>query len=156
MNENRSKIEQLKALGWQTSDFAELLQEMCQEYIGKVGQGEGKDTKNNRSLERHVTEILQEMGIPSSIRGFAYIREAVMYMYEKGTKISLTKELYPAIAEKFDVSPTNAERCIRHAIDISIDTQQMKLLGYPTMENYKITNGKFITAVVERIRYNLL
>lgn len=66
-----------------------------------------------------VEDTLLVMGIPATIKGFAYITDAIEIFDEKGTNISITKELYPAIAEKRNTIPSRVERAIRHAFEIA-------------------------------------
>lgn len=65
-----------------------------------------------------IEDILLAMGIPAGIKGFTYIADAIQIFDERGTNISITKELYPAIAERNDTTPSRAERAIRHAFGI--------------------------------------
>lgn len=64
-----------------------------------------------------IEDTLLTMGVPAGIKGFNYIADAVEIFDERGTNISITKELYPAIAEKNDTTPSRVERAIRHAFE---------------------------------------
>lgn len=64
-----------------------------------------------------VEDVLLAMGVPAGIKGFNYIADAVEIFDERGTDISITKELYPAIAKKNNTTPSRAERAIRHAFE---------------------------------------
>lgn len=66
-----------------------------------------------------IEDELLAMGVPTGIKGFNYIADAVEIFDERGTNISITKELYPAIAEKNETTPSRAERAIRHAFDVA-------------------------------------
>ena len=65
-----------------------------------------------------IEDILLAMGVPAGIKGFNYIADAIEIFDERGTDIQITKELYPAIAERSDTMPSRAERAIRHAFGI--------------------------------------
>lgn len=65
-----------------------------------------------------IEDTLLAMGVPAGIKGFNYIADAIQIFDERGTNISIAKELYPAIAEKNDTTPSRAERAIRHAFEV--------------------------------------
>ena len=71
--------------------------------------------------ETKVTNLMREIGVPVHIKGYQYLREAIIIFWEKKSceKISITKGLYPQIAEKFNTTPSRVERAIRHAIEVS-------------------------------------
>lgn len=64
-----------------------------------------------------IEDTLLEMGVPAGIKGFNYIVEAIQIFEERGTNIGITKELYPAVAEKNNTTPSRVERAIRHAFE---------------------------------------
>lgn len=64
-----------------------------------------------------IEDTLLEMGVPAGIKGFTYIADAIQIFDERGTNISITKELYPRIAKKNNTTPSRAERAIRHAFE---------------------------------------
>jgi len=91
-------------------EFEELLQ-------GFFGQSERSEHNGNAELERQVTEIIQRLGVPSNIKGYRYLRFAVMLATEDITMLDkVTKRLYPVIAEKNGTTVMCVERAIRHAI----------------------------------------
>lgn len=65
-----------------------------------------------------IEDVLLAMGVPAGIKGFNYIADAVEIFDERGTNISITKELYPAIAKKNRTTPSRVERAIRHAFEV--------------------------------------
>ena len=74
----------------------------------------------HNNLEISVTKLLHGLGVPSHIKGYQYIREGVILMYEKPDIVgAITKELYPEIANRFDTTVSRVERAIRHAIEVS-------------------------------------
>ncbi len=110
------------------------------------------------SLESDVTDIIHEIGIPAHIKGYHYLREAIMMVVEEVDLLgSVTKILYPRIAEKFDTTSSRVERAIRHAIEVAwsrnnIDTIK-KFFGYTiNTERGKPTNSEFIALVADRLR----
>lgn len=64
-----------------------------------------------------IEDVLLKMGVPAGIKGFKYIADAIQIFDERGTDISITKELYPAIAERNNTTPSRTERAIRHAFE---------------------------------------
>ncbi len=71
-------------------------------------------------LEKDVTEIIHEIGVPAHIKGYQYLREAIMMAVEDVEMLnSITKILYPTIAEKFKTTPSRVERAIRHGIEVA-------------------------------------
>lgn len=107
-------------------------------------------------LKNRLAEILREMGIKVNLYGFQYIREAVILAVGNPKMIrSLTKELYPAVAKKFDVRPTNIERGIRHAIESAWYAAENGNELRKISNNKKPTNGCFLAYLVEKIRVEL-
>ena len=87
---------------------------------------EDKESKNiniyHNNLQISVTKILHELGVPSHIKGYQYIREGIMLIYNNPDMIGgITKELYPEIASKYDTTVSRVERAIRHAIEDSLN-----------------------------------
>ena len=110
------------------------------------------------SLEADVTSIIHEIGIPAHIKGYHYLREAIlMVVAEVDLLGSVTKILYPRIADKFDTTSSRVERAIRHAIEVAwsrnnIETSK-KFFGYTiNTERGKPTNSEFIALVADRMR----
>lgn len=92
-------------------------------------------------MNRAKTEdILLAMGVPAGIKGFNYIADAVEIFDERGTNISITKELYPTIAEKNNTTPSRVERAIRHAFEAARSPKGNydvveKYIGFMNCEN---------------------
>ncbi len=113
--------------------------------------------KQTQSVESAVTEIIHEIGIPAHIKGYQYLREAIILTIEDMDIINaVTKALYPAVAKKFNTTPSRVERAIRHAIEVAwdrgdIETLQ-KFFGY-TVSNIKgkPTNSEFIAMIADRL-----
>jgi len=110
------------------------------------------------SLEADVTNIIHEIGVPAHIKGYQYLREAIIMVVNNMELLSgITKELYPSIASKFNTTPSRVERAIRHAIEVAwsrgrVDTIN-RLFGYTVHdEKGKPTNGEFIAMVADKLR----
>ena len=112
-------------------------------------------------LEELVTSIIHEVGVPAHIKGYQYVREAIMITVEDMDVInSVTKVLYPEVAKKYHTTPSRVERAIRHAIEVAWDRGDLetlqKFFGY-TVSNTKgkPTNSEFIAMISDRIRLKL-
>lgn len=115
------------------------------------------DMKYN-NLQVSITKILHELGVPSHIKGYQYIREGITIIYEHPEVIGgITKELYPDIAEKFDTTVSRVERAIRHAIEVSWNRGNWQLMeeifGHSVdIDKAKPTNSEFIVTVADKLR----
>lgn len=114
----------------------------------------------NKSLEEIVTEIIHDVGVPAHIKGYQYLREAiVMSVLDMDMLNSVTKILYPEVAKKFKTTPSRVERAIRHAIEVAwsrgkVDTIE-ELFGYTvSIGKGKPTNSEFIALITDKIRMN--
>lgn len=112
----------------------------------------------HNNLQISITKILHELGIPSHIKGYQYIREGISLLYEKPDLIGgITKELYPDIAQKFDTTVSRVERAIRHAIEVSWNRGDWDLMeeifGHSVdIDKAKPTNSEFIVTVADKLR----
>ena len=109
-------------------------------------------------LETEVTNILHEIGVPAHIRGYHYMREAIiMSVNDMDVLNYITKELYPSIAKKCNTTPSRVERAIRHAIEVAWSRGKIDaidaLFGY-TIDNHKgkPTNSEFIALIADMLR----
>lgn len=111
-----------------------------------------------RDLEQDVTDMIHEIGVPAHIKGYQYLREAIMLSVEDTSLISsITKILYPTIAKRFQTTPSRVERAIRHAIEVAWSRGRMEtldaLFGYTVDTGKgKPTNSEFIALIADRIR----
>jgi len=111
-----------------------------------------------RDLEQDVTNIIHEIGVPAHIKGYQYLREAIMMSVEDPAMISsITKILYPTIAKRFQTTPSRVERAIRHAIEVAWSRGRMEtldaLFGYTINTGKgKPTNSEFIALIADKIR----
>lgn len=76
-----------------------------------------------------IEDILLAMGIPAGIKGFTYIADAIQIFDERGTNISITKELYPTVAERNGTTPSRTERAIRHAFEVVRTRGDSEIVG---------------------------
>lgn len=111
-----------------------------------------------RNLEVEVTKVIHEIGVPAHVKGYQYLRDAIMLVVEEINYLgAVTKELYPAIAQKYDTTPSRVERAIRHAIELAWDRGDLdkinKFFGYTISgEKGKPTNSEFIAIIADRLR----
>lgn len=117
-----------------------------------------KPSNGSFDLETRVTDLLHLIGVPAHIRGYHYIREAIiMSVNDMDILNYITKELYPAIAQKCNTTPSRVERAIRHAIEVAWTRGQLEVIeayfGY-TINNHKgkPTNSEFIALIADRLR----
>lgn len=110
------------------------------------------------NTELRITETIQRVGIPAHIKGYHYIRTAIIMMTEDMELAhSVTKILYPAVAKKFDTTPQRVERAIRHAIEVAWNRGDPAVLnemfGYTIdADRGKPTNSEFIAMISDKIR----
>lgn len=111
-----------------------------------------------QDLESQVTSIIHEIGVPAHIKGYQYLREAIMMTVENMDVINaVTKILYPEVAKKFNTTASRVERAIRHAIEVAWDRGDLETLqkyfGY-TVSNAKgkPTNSEFIAMIADRLQ----
>ena len=111
-----------------------------------------------RDLEKDVTDMIHELGVPAHIKGYQYLREAIMMSVEDIEMLnSITKILYPTIAKRFQTTPSRVERAIRHAIEVAWSRGKMEtldaLFGYTINTGKgKPTNSEFIALIADKIR----
>ncbi len=113
-------------------------------------------------LEEKITEMLHQIGIPAHIKGYQYLRKAIMMVVEDVDLLgSITKILYPSIAENFDTTPSRVERAVRHAIEVAWSRNNIeiikKIFGYTIKtDKGKPTNSEFIAMLSDRLRLNMI
>ncbi len=118
-------------------------------------------TQENFDVETMVTEIIHEIGIPAHIKGYQYLRHAIMLVIENMDIInSITKTLYPTVAQDFKTTPSRVERAIRHAIEVAWDRGDTETLdsifGYTIATSKgKPTNSEFIAMIADRLRLQI-
>ncbi len=136
------------------------------ERLEEIRGGESLRMPNPRhtgqqSIETMVTNIIHEIGVPAHIKGYQYLREAIIIAVEDMDVINaITKILYPQVAKTFQTTPSRVERAIRHAIEVAwdrgdLDTLQ-RFFGY-TVSNTKgkPTNSEFIALIADKLQLQL-
>ena len=115
-------------------------------------------TQNSNHLEVDVTDIIHEIGVPAHIKGYQYLRDAIMLSVDNSEMLnSITKLLYPSIAKRHKTTPSRVERAIRHAIEVAwsrgkTDTID-SLFGYTVAGGKgKPTNSEFVALIADKIR----
>lgn len=115
------------------------------------------NAKQNNQIEEKITNIFITVGIPAHIKGYQFLREAIKLAIANPEIInSITKKLYPTIAEKYDTSASKVERAIRHAIEVAWNRGKIEninnLFGIKVYSsNEKPTNGEFIALVADKM-----
>ena len=116
-----------------------------------------QEADHSAELKNSVTAIIHEIGVPAHIKGYQYLREAIIITVEDMDVINaVTKVLYPEVAKRFGTTPSRVERAIRHAIEVAWDRGDLetlqKFFGY-TVSNTKgkPTNSEFIAMIADRL-----
>jgi len=135
--------------------------EMLSQRIFRLVQGEQTTNSGNREeedLEFVVTETIHQLGVPAHIKGYHYLRVAILLSIDNQELLeSVTKMLYPAVAKHFDTTSSRVERAIRHAIEIAWDRGDLDTLntffGYTVnTAKGKPTNSEFIALITDKLR----
>ena len=121
----------------------------------------GKAASPEVELEMRVTGIIHDIGVPAHIKGYQYLREAIILSIDDTEMMnSVTKVLYPTVAKKFSTTPSRVERAIRHAIEVAWDRGDVDVLssyfGYTIQSSRgKPTNSEFIAMISDKLRLNM-
>ena len=113
---------------------------------------------NERNIKISLTKLLHELGVPSHIKGYQYIREGIMILYNNPSIIGgITKELYPEIADKYKTTVSRVERAIRHAIEVSWNRGNLdfmdEVFGHSVdYDKAKPTNSEFLVTVADKLK----
>ncbi len=138
--------------------------EMAQRILTLWGDRVAEDSRpvrrsaDEHSLEMQVTEIIHQIGVPAHIKGYQYLRDAILLAIDDETIINaVTKRLYPAVAKKNGTTSSRVERAIRHAIEVAWDRGDVDVLntyfGYTIHnERGKPTNSEFIAMISDKFR----
>lgn len=117
--------------------------------------------KKTNDLEVVVSEIMHQIGVPAHIKGYQYLRKAILYAIDDDEMMnSVTKLLYPTVAKEFKTTPSRVERAIRHAIEVAWDRGDVDVLasyfGY-TIQNSrgKPTNSEFIAMIADKLKLKM-
>ena len=124
----------------------------------KKDDSETKSTSISADMEAQVTKIIHQIGVPAHIKGYQYLRTAILMTIDDNEVInSVTKILYPTVAKKYQTTTSRVERAIRHAIEVAWDRGDVDTLnsyfGY-TIQNSrgKPTNSEFIAMIADNLR----
>ena len=126
--------------------------------LRRINAYEDKNTYFERNLETDVTNIIHEIGVPAHIKGYQYLRDAIILSVNDMQMLnSITKILYPTIPKKQQTTPSRVERAIRHAIEVAWSRGKMdtidELFGYTVSTGKgKPTNSEFIALIADKIR----
>ena len=118
--------------------------------------------KKKVPIEVRVTNLIHDVGVPAHIKGYQYLREAIIMSVENEEIINaVTKSLYPNLAKVFKTTPSRVERAIRHAIEVAWNRGQIevhdKIFGYTVNSNKgKPTNSEFIAMLADLLRMELV
>lgn len=140
--------------------YETLAEKITQTYYLSGGQMTAA-ADNTYELETQVTRIIHQVGIPAHIKGYQYLRHAIMMVVQNNRVINeVTKTLYPSVANEFSTTPSRVERAIRHAIEVAWDRGDVDMLnsffGY-TVQNSKgkPTNSEFIAMIADNLRLKM-
>ncbi len=120
--------------------------------------GNGNEKRVIENLENQVTDMIHEVGVPAHIKGYQYLRDAIMMVIEEPEMLnSITKILYPTIAKRNQTTPSRVERAIRHAIEVAWSRGNMDIIN--SLFSYTVSTGKgkptnseFIALIADKIR----
>ena len=139
-------------------DFSSLVYHIDALLKSKKRPAGAKDNFESADMEAQVTKIIHQIGIPAHIKGYQYLRTAILMTIDDNDVInSVTKILYPSVAKKFQTTTSRVERAIRHAIEVAWDRGDVDILnsyfGY-TIQNSrgKPTNSEFIAMIADNLR----
>ena len=119
---------------------------------------ESQEQYIERNLETDVTNLIHEIGVPAHIKGYSYLRDAIILSVSDMDMLnSITKMLYPTIAKMHQTTPSRVERAIRHAIEVAWNRGKMDtidaLFGYTINTGKgKPTNSEFVALIADKIR----
>ena len=139
---------------FELSDLETKIRELASKQVRK---GQSINLYNN-NLQISITNTLHELGVPSHIKGYQYIREGITIIYNNPSMIGgITKELYPEIATRFNSTISRVERAIRHAIEVSWNRGNWDLMeeifGHSVdIDKAKPTNSEFIVTIADKLR----
>ena len=144
--------------------LVQRIRQLSKSRMPEAGQADTGRVMSNMALvnlEARITNILHEIGVPAHIRGYHYMREAIMMaVHDLDVLNYITKELYPSIAKRCNTTPSRVERAIRHAIEVAWSRGQIdaidSMFGY-TINNTKgkPTNSEFIALIADQLRLEL-
>ncbi len=141
-------------------DMAARIRTLCGKTV-QTDNGTARAGLDSASLEMRVTEIIHQIGVPAHIKGYQYLRDAILMAIEDDEIINaVTKRLYPAVAKKHNTTSSRVERAIRHAIEVAWDRGDVDVLnsyfGYTVHTGRgKPTNSEFVAMIADKFRLQL-
>ena len=162
MDANRAGAELCLTKPIDYAGFADQIETICRNRgVVKALQGsrDGKGKANTPAdIESQVTKIIHQIGVPAHIKGYQYLRTAILMTIDDSNIInSVTKVLYPSVAKQYSTTTSRVERAIRHAIEVAWDRGDIDTLnsyfGYTIQNNRgKPTNSEFIAMIADNLR----
>lgn len=173
---NRNKVNKIIATSWLTNDYIierinkanvdmflnkPFSNESIIKNLYSLGSSNGYSIPaivDEKIIEKEITELLHEVGIPAHIRGYSYIRSSIMYTFKNQDLMGqVTKVLYPSIAKEYHSTSSRVERAIRHAIEIAWNRGNIdaidEIFKYTINSNKaKPTNSEFIAMIADKLR----
>ena len=140
------------------SMLAERIHSFC---LSTEKENSSQNINGNSNLEVVITDIIHQIGVPAHIKGYHYLREAIiMAVNDIEIMNSVTKGLYPSVAKKHGTTSSRVERAIRHAIEVAWDRGDVDVLnsyfGYTIHSGKgKPTNSEFIALIADKLRVNM-
>ena len=125
--------------------------------LSNIKEGKNINLASN-NIKSSITKTLHDLGIPSHIKGYQYIRDGVEIIFDRPDIIGgITKELYPELADKFETTVSRVERAIRHAIEVSWNRGDWDLMeelfGHSVdIDKAKPTNSEFMVTIADKLR----
>ena len=139
-------------------DYSEMSQRILSLFAATREKVKSQDEE---TLEMRITQTLHRIGVPAHIKGYQYLREAIIMAIEEPESINaVTKLLYPGVAKKYATTSSRVERAIRHAIEVAWDRGDVEVLnsyfGYTIQsQRGKPTNSEFIAMIADKYRLQL-
>lgn len=161
-SENENLVSTLKDAGYSDSAILALItsdsSEEAEEKSPVPIERNGKIVITEHDMMERVSEILHELGVPAHIKGYPYVRKAIVFaVKDPETMESITKIMYPTLAKYFGTTSSRLERAIRHAIEVAWDRGDVdvfqKYFGYTIQSSRgKPTNSEFIAMLSDKLR----
>lgn len=151
------EVKNLQSIGQIKNNIPYYAKEIKSSYIEITSN----DIKSEENLEALVTNVIHEVGVPAHIKGYQYLREAIIMVVNNIDIINqITKQLYPEIAHKYHTTASRVERAIRHAIEVAWGRGQQdvveSIFGYTVnAAKGKPTNSEFIAMIADKLRLEL-
>ena len=142
-------------------DSSECSKKLKQDVCKLLETEEPESVVKSMNLVVRVTEVLHEIGVPAHIKGYMYLRSAIIRVVNDARLVnSITKELYPAVAKEYCTTASRVERALRHAVEVAWDRADYEVLlkwfGYTVSSlKGKPTNSEFIALIADKIRLEM-